>query len=100
MFVHGEMTADFPVERHGELLDDLANADDEHPDVALSDAEGWTLSFFRSGLVIFKNGEDEVGGELYLRDVSREQQLELMAWLDAGEFDLIQALDWADDWRP
>lgn len=96
-FVDGRMEANFTVERHGELLDDLAHADDEHPDVSLSDDEGWCLSFFRSGLVVFENIDDDVDSSLRLRDVSREQQLQLMAWLDAGQFDLIQALDWEDE---
>jgi hypothetical protein len=95
-FVHGRHESDFPPSRHAELLDDLVHADGEHTDVSLRDVEGWTLSFFRSGYVVFENVEDEVDRSKYLRDVSREQQLQLMAWLSEGELELILELDWRD----
>ena len=46
--VSGAMESDPPVEAVRDLVEELAGADVEHPDVAVSHESGWTLSAFWS----------------------------------------------------
>lgn len=96
-FTSGAQVRDFPVARHEELLDDLVHSDRDHPDISLSNEDGWVLSIFPSGLVVFENGLDEDDNAMYLRGTGREEQLQLLRWLNDGQLDDIQALDWADE---
>ncbi|MFJ1758376.1 hypothetical protein [Kitasatospora sp. NPDC088134] len=76
------------------VLDGLANADDEHPDVSLSHESEWCLSAFRSGLLIWENTEDDSVAPVKMREVTREETLRLFRLLAAGDIASIEALPW------
>jgi hypothetical protein len=77
-----------------QVLDGLAHADAEHPDVSLSHESGWSLSAFHGGLLVWENTEDDsvVPGELH--DVPREETLRLFGLLAAGDIAPVDALPW------
>ncbi|MEV7289811.1 hypothetical protein AB0O01_35565 [Streptomyces sp. NPDC093252] len=81
-------------EAMGRVLDGLANADDEHPDVSLSHESGWCLSTFRSGLLVWENTEDGSVAPVEMREVSREETLRLFRLLAEGDIASIEALSW------
>jgi hypothetical protein len=58
-------------------LDELDLVDDEHPDVALNHASGWTLSAFPGGLVVYENVEED-DEPCHLRGVERDAIARLM----------------------
>ena len=64
--------------------------DDEHPDVAISDEHGWTLSAFPSGLLIWENVEGE-GQPVHLRDVPRSQMRRLFLAVLHGDSEVVTA---------
>ncbi|MFF5211067.1 hypothetical protein [Streptosporangium sp. NPDC000396] len=89
------MTVDEPdTETMRRVLDGLAEADDEHPDVSLSHESGWCLSAFTSGLLVWENTADDsvVPGEM--REASREEVLRLFGPLAAGNITAIEELPW------
>ncbi|MFF8955495.1 hypothetical protein [Streptomyces sp. NPDC014894] len=76
------------------VLDGLASADDEHPDVSLSHESGWCLSAFRSGLLIWENIEDGSVAPVEMIKVTREEILRLFRLLAAGDIASVEALPW------
>jgi hypothetical protein len=42
------------------LLDELLDADGEHPDVAVSHESGWTLGLYGSGRLVLEHLEDDI----------------------------------------
>jgi hypothetical protein len=95
--VYGEMEASPPVAALAALVDELATADDEHPDVAVSHESGWTLSAFPSGLVVWENVEDEVDTSRHLDGVDRQQLVRMFEMLAAGDLSSIEAYPWLAD---
>ncbi|MFQ6198110.1 hypothetical protein [Streptomyces sp. NPDC000405] len=77
------------------VLDGLVGADGEHADVSLSHESGWCLSVFADGLVVWENAEDDavVPGEM--RGIGREEVLELLGLLTAGDIAAVQAFPWS-----
>lgn len=92
--VMGATVDDPDAETMGRVLDGLAHADDEHPDVSLSHEAGWCLSAFSSGLLIWENTEDDVMAPGEMREVAREEILQLFGLLAAGDIASIEALAW------
>ncbi|WP_371494180.1 hypothetical protein OG871_03640 [Kitasatospora sp. NBC_00374] len=76
------------------VLDGLADADDEHPDVSLSHESGWCLSAFAGGLLVWENTEDSAAEPGELREVSRDEVLRLFGLLAAGDIAAVDALPW------
>lgn len=76
------------------LLDELSQADDEHPDVAVKHESEWTLSVYRSGKVVWENVEAD-DEPRHLDGLVREATLALMAALINGRLDVIEAQPWA-----
>lgn len=76
--VLGSMERNPSAEKLASLVAELDTADDEHPDVALSLEDGWSLSVFRNGNVILGNLEDDDEEPVHLRSVSRQRVLVLM----------------------
>ncbi len=75
------------------LLDDLARADDEHPDVGVTHESGWGLSVFKSGTVVWE--DVEAGGQAgHLNAVPREQILMLMRLVATGDLKQVHRLSW------
>ncbi|WP_031477723.1 hypothetical protein [Streptomyces bicolor] len=83
-----------PPETMRQVLDGLANADDEHPDVSLTHESGWCLSAFRSGLLIWENPDDNSEAPGEMREVTREETLRLFGLLAVGDIASVQALPW------
>ena len=74
-----------------QLIAELDGPDDpEHPEIAVSDDSGWTLSAFPSGLVIW---EDVEGGDAprHRTFVSRHELLDLLLALTRGD---VATIDW------
>lgn len=90
--VAGNMEADYPKERFGELLDELRSAEAEHPDVAVAHESEWSLSIGRNGIVVFENLEE--GEPLYLGPLSRAQIIVLMVAIAEGRIDTVQSEPW------
>lgn len=90
----GEMETGFPLERFGELLDQLESADGEHTDVSVAHESDWSLSVFHSGYLVFQNLEE--GGTRHMGPVDRDVALELMQRLASGQVLEIRELD---GWR-
>ena len=74
-------------------LAELDVDDPEHPDCWLENEQGWDISVFGSGLVIFENVETNEG-PWHMRGVSREQVLELWNLLSAGRVEALKQLSW------
>jgi hypothetical protein len=72
------------------LLAELDADDPEHPDVALSDESGWTLSVFPSGRVIWENVEEDDEAR-HLPAVGRTEAVRLLSALAAGQVDEVDS---------
>ncbi|WP_031013812.1 hypothetical protein [Streptomyces sp. NRRL F-5727] len=76
------------------VLDGLAQADDEHPDVSLTHESGWCLSAFRGGLLVWENPDEDSVTPGETRDVTREETLRLFGLLAAGDIASVEAFSW------
>ena len=101
--VFGEM--DTPgLEDLGAVLDELANADQEHFDVALSHESGWTLSVFAGGRLVLENVEQRATERHTsgLDPLGRDKNMILGLWtsLAQGNVDqVIASLSWQPGYR-
>jgi hypothetical protein len=88
----GRMERDPDLSTLDALVAELDTADDEHPDVSVSNELGWTLSAHRSGLVIWENVED--GEPRHMKDIARAEVKRL--WLDlvTENLDAIERESW------
>jgi hypothetical protein len=75
------------------LADELAAADDEHPDVAVSDESGWTLSAFGNGRVVWENVEED-DEPRHLEAVDRDRLVAMFEALARGDIASIEANPW------
>ncbi|MEU9113228.1 hypothetical protein AB0D04_15945 [Streptomyces sp. NPDC048483] len=76
------------------VLDGLAEADDEHPDVSLSHESGWCLSAYASGLLVWENAEDNTVHPGEMHEVGRDEILRLFGLLAAGDIGALDGLPW------
>jgi hypothetical protein len=81
--------------RMREILEELEQSDPEHPDTWLTHEDGWTLSIYESGLVIWENMESP-NEPRHQVCVSREKALDLWLKLSRGEVTAIHR----EPWRP
>src|SRR3982751_2087684 len=88
----GAMESNPSPERMAEVLDNIDPDDEEHVDVSLSHESEWCMSVFTSGLVVFENLEE--GEPMHMRDISRQQTLEMWQQLARGEIDALLSLPW------
>ncbi|HYD08557.1 MAG TPA: hypothetical protein VEA78_00535 [Acidimicrobiales bacterium] len=75
------------------VLDELARADEEHPDVAISDEFGWGLSAFSSGRVVWENVEEGTD-PVHMTGVSRTEMARLFRLVLEGDLTSINAEPW------
>ena len=75
------------------LLAELDDSDPEHPDVSVSTEEGWTLSAFASGLVVFENVETG-SAPRHKKNLDAKLVLSLMTMLAQGDLDDLEGQDW------
>ncbi len=94
----GDSDHELPVERFGELLDELAVADREHGDVAITHESEWCLTVSRSGIVVLENLED--GDPVHAGPFERTEVLRLMAAVARGEIEALGAGSWKRGYRP
>jgi len=76
------------------LLQQLDSADAEHTDVSISTADGWTISAYRSGNVIFMNVEVRPTVPRHIKSLSRGEVVRLMRLLAAGDLDALEREPW------
>ncbi|MFF0477111.1 hypothetical protein [Streptomyces sp. NPDC004284] len=81
-------------ETRGRVLDGLADADDEHPDVSLTHESGWSVSAFQDGLLIWENPDDDATPPGEMREVTREDTLRIFGLLASGDVAAVEALPW------
>jgi hypothetical protein len=92
--VSGAMTRDPPLDALAELLDELDQlADSEHPDVAVATEDGWSLSVFRSGFVMFENVELD-GPVRHMTCADRAALLALLTAFATGDRAAVEAAAW------
>ncbi|HEX5658319.1 MAG TPA: hypothetical protein VFX59_14050 [Polyangiales bacterium] len=72
-------------------LDELDEADDEHPDAWVSHESGWTLSAFGTGLLIWSDLESS---HRHMLKVSRSRMLALWMRLRDGDLAAVEAEPW------
>jgi hypothetical protein len=92
------MESNFPVEHLGKLLDELATADAEHPDVAIANEDEWSVTAYRSGFVVLENLEE--GEPLHLGPLDRASTLEIMIALAEGRMADVKARAWRPGYPP
>ena len=80
------------------ILDGLADADDEHPDVSLTHENGWSLRAFPSGELLWllwenlDHADDPDASPRQLSGVSKEEVLRLFGLLATGDTAEIERL--------
>jgi hypothetical protein len=92
------MERGYPMYRFAALLDELANADGEHPDVAVTHESEWSLTIYRSGFLVLENLED--GQPMHLDPSNREETLDLMVALAEGRIEDVKSRPWRDGYPP
>lgn len=88
--VSGAMDDDISDEALDGLLEDLASADAEHPDVSVTQESEWCLSVYRAGRVVWENVEE--GEPRHMLGVSEVRRL--MGLVARGALSAVRSLDW------
>lgn len=91
--ISGAMDQDPAVSALISLVEELAEADSEHPDVAVAHESGWTLSGHQDGRVVWENVETNAEPR-HLEGVDREKLVALFAALASGDVGTIEAEEW------
>ncbi len=94
---NGAMESSPPLTVLPRLLDELATADAEHSDVALTHESEWCISVSRSGYVVLEHLEE--GERRHMRDLPREKILDLLSRLARGELATIQTESWSPGYQ-
>jgi|SRR5438477_8231654 len=76
------------------LLNQLDAADQEHTDVAVRTADGWTISAYRSGNVVYGNVEARPPASRHIKGLPREEIGRLMRLLAAGDLAALEREPW------
>ena len=76
------------------LLTQLDMTDQEHTDVAVRTADGWTISAYRSGNVVFENVEARSSVPRHIKRLSRGEIGRVMRLLAAGDLDALEREPW------
>lgn len=82
-----------------ELLAEVAQIDDEHPDVAVTHESGWTLLAFERGSVVWENVESDEQPR-HMTGAPRAKILQLWAQLREGNLEAIEAEPWIRGYPP
>lgn len=96
----GTMERNLPTSRFGELLDELALTDAEHPDVSVTHESEWCITVGRSGAVILENVEDDDGDPVHAVGLGREEILALLRELAVGNVDKLRSGVWQPGYPP
>ena len=95
---YGDMERDFPICRFGELLDELSDVDDEHPDVAVTHESEWSLSILGSGFVCLENVEED-DCPVHMGPLDRQTTLRLMVAVAEGRIEEARSEPWRPGYR-
>jgi len=76
------------------LLTQLDAADQEHTDVAVRTADGWCISAYRSGNVVFGNVEARPPASRHIKRLPRDEVARLMRLLAAGDLAALELEPW------
>ncbi|NUP07716.1 MAG: hypothetical protein HOW73_16840 [Polyangiaceae bacterium] len=89
----GKEERDLDKDKFREVIEELEQADDEHPDVALKHETEWVLSYSRSRRLVFENVEHG-GGARHLANVDPERVVLLWGHLADGDLEAIDHENW------
>lgn len=76
------------------LLAELDIDDPEHPDVSVTHENGWTLSAFNSGLLVWENVES--GPAMHMTNLSRSEVKRLFLTLAIGDVSTVNMEEWLE----
>ncbi len=76
------------------LLAHLDAADQKHTDVSVRTADGWAISAYRSGNVVFGNVEARQPAERHIKGLPRDEISRLMRLLAAGDLAALEREPW------
>ena len=94
----GDSDSKLSIDRFGELLDELENADDEHPDISVTHESEWSLAVYKSGFVVLENLED--GDPVHAGPMDRQGTLRLMVAVAEGRMGEVEAASWKPGYPP
>jgi hypothetical protein len=77
-----------------EILRTLDTADREHFDISIRLPDGWTVSAFADGNLVFENIEARPVSPRHMKSKSRADALRLMELLAAGDADALESEPW------
>ena len=90
----GDMEKLTSLEQIPPLLDELLTADQEHGDVSIADASGWTLSAHRDGSLVWGDTECDDEFPQHLPNQPREVVLDLFSAVARGDLDRVHSQPW------
>ena len=77
------------------LLDELAGANPEEPDVAVNHESGWSISVANRGWVCYEHLESEDSGTVrHMRGLDRATVLHLLELVALARFDALETFPW------
>ena len=85
-------------ERFSRLLDELSNADDEHPDVSVTHESEWCLTAYKSGFAVLENLED--GQPVHAGPLDRATMVSPMLAVAEGRIGDAQSYAWRPGYPP
>jgi len=91
----GREESDVPIAQFEAILRELDAVDDEHPNACLKHESEWVLSYFKSGLMVFENAEEE-GEPRHMNGVTIERAAMLWSLLARGDLATLES----EVWRP
>ena len=94
----GATEKDFPVDRFGELLDELVSADSEHFDISVCHESEWCLSLYRSHVAVLEQLEG--GASMHSAPLTRDEALSLMAKVARGDIEELLTFPWKPGYPP
>jgi hypothetical protein len=89
----GESVADPEQGDFISALEELSVNDPEHPDCWLENEDGWVISVFSSGVVVFEGPRRE-DGVSYMPAIPRKEILRLWSLLREGKLNEIRLSPW------
>jgi hypothetical protein len=88
----GKQEKTWPIDKLGEIVDELAQADNEHVDVDLTHESEWAIGYHRNKTAIFENVEE--GEPRHMKNVDKAKLLELWGHLAKGDLAWLEKQPW------
>jgi hypothetical protein len=90
----GKDESNLPSEHFDEVISELADADNEHPDCCLTHESGWSLSYSKNGRLTFENVETDEDAPRHMKCIAPAQVVELWRHLADGNVEHVKAQEW------